>query len=472
MFNVTFYNFSKRYNSTKRPGSNTGTTYNCRVLDGTAIINPKIVLDIGLSADPSNFNYAYISNFGRYYHIREWTFDRGLWIANMSVDVLATYKSQIGDANLYVLRASNDYDGTIIDNKYPTKTGCNFSKTTLTDPFQHAGSGCYVVGVVGKRGMYGSITYYVLNRAGLAVLCNYLISDAVTVANHFSENDATLALQNSIVDPLQYIKSVTWLPFSASDLPLSPQQPSNLNIFQWNVPNTNADLLFGATMVKNYTFNVVKHPDTSARGNYVNSSPYTLATLSFPPFGNIEIDTTVLCNASTLDVELRIDCLTGKGIITISANNTILNRIEAGIGVPIQIAQITSDYVGAITNIAGAVPKVIGGFAMGGAAGVAGGIAGAISGIGNAIESLAPRSQTIGSSGGFAHLRGSFELDFQFFRPVADDLAHNGRPLCQKRLPKNLGGYMIIQDGDVATSGTQAENEQIQALLEGGFYYE
>jgi hypothetical protein len=109
---------------------------------------------------------------------------------------------------------------------------------------------------------------------------------------------------------------------------------------------------------------------------------------------------------------------------------------------------------------------------MGGAAGVAGGIAGAISGIGNAIESLAPRSQTIGTSGGFAHLRGNFELDFQFFRPVADDLAHNGRPLCQKRLPKNLTGYMLIQDGDVATSGTQAENEQIQTLLESGFYYE
>lgn len=472
MFDVRFFQFSKRYNSTKRPDLTSGTVYHCKVLDGTAIINPKIVLDIGLTANPSRFNYAYIPGFNRYYHIREWSFDRGLWIANMTVDVLATYRESIGGSYLYVLRASNSYDGSIIDNKYPTKTGCTFNKTVLTDPFQHAGNGCYVVGVIGKRGMYGSITYYVLNRAGLAVLCNYLISDAVTVANNFSENDATLALQNSIVDPLQYIKSVTWLPFSASDLPLSPQQPSNLNVFQWDVPNTNADLLFGATMVKNYTFNVIKHPDTSARGNYVNCSPYTLATLSFPPFGNIEIDTTVLCNASTLNVELRIDCLTGKGIITISANNTILNRIEAGIGVPIQIAQITSDYVGAITNIAGAVPKVIGGFAMGGAAGVAGGIAGAISGIGNAIESLAPRSQTIGSSGGFAHLRGNFELDFQFFRPVADDLAQNGRPLCQKRYPKDLKGYMLIQDGDVSTAGTQAENEQIQALLEGGFYYE
>lgn len=471
MFNVTFYSFSKKYNSTKRPTSGSGTTYSCRVLNGTAIIRPKIELDIGLTADPSNFNYAYIPNFDRYYYITEWSFDRGLWTANMSVDVLATYKTQIGAESLYILRASEEYDGTIIDNKYPTKTGCTFDKTTLANPFKVWNEGCYVVGCVSPEGYYGSLTYYVVDRAGLAALCSYLINDAVTVANNFDLNDASLALQRSIVDPIQYIKSVTWLPFDANDLVVFPLS-TGLKIFQWDVPNTGAKILLAPYRTKTYTLNVIKHPDTNARGNYVNSAPYTLATLSFPPFGIIELDTSVLCNASTVDLTLRIDPIGGRGVLDIEANGVQLNRLEAQLGVPVQLSQVTSDYLGAVTSIAGAIPGVIGGFAAGGAAGIVGGVAGAISGIGNAIEALAPRAQSVGSSGGYTNTVGTFELDFQFFRPVADDIVHNGRPLCQKRTPASLGGYMLIQDGDVATVGTRSENQEIQSILESGFYYE
>ena len=468
-FTVRFWTFSKKYNSTKRPANNNATTYNCVVKDGTGIINPKIVLDLGRTSSPAAFNYCQIPNFNRYYFIREWAFDKGLWTGTLECDVLASYKSEIGSSSLYILRAAGAYNGNIVDNLYPCKTGGSFDKTSITDPFEHAGAGSYIVGVVSPRGMYGSISYYILDRSGLATLCNYLINDAVSLANNFSWSDATQALQNSIVDPMQYIKSVTWLPFPWTELPYSPQQPLNLNIFTWQVPNTNAQLLFGATVVKNYSFTVKKHPDTAARGNYVNASPYTLATLCFPPFGNIEIDTSVLCNASTLDVELRIDCLTGKGILTVSANNTILNRIEGQIGVPIQLAQVKSDYIGGITNIISGISAGAEGFAKGGIAGM---IAGGASGIGNAINSLAPRAQTIGTGGGFAHLRGTFELDFEFFRPVDDDLQHNGRPLCEKRTVNTLSGYMLIQDGDVPINGTRTEGEQIRAYLEQGFYYE
>lgn len=470
MFNVTFYSFSKRYNSTKRPASGAGTAYNCRVLDGTAIINPKIVLDLGLTFDPSGYNYAYIPNFDRYYHIREWTFDRGLWIAALTVDVLATYKSQIGDANLYVLRASNDYDGTIIDNKYPTKTGCTFNKTTINSPY--TGGESFILGATSKLGLFGSVAYFVSPRSDITKVCDYLIDDTVTESNGFSWNDASQALQLSLVDPIQYIKSCIWLPFTNDDFVTIPLL-SGVQIFKWNIPDTGSSKrILVPTISKNYTFSIPKHPDTSARGNYVNCAPYTIATLSFPPFGVIEIDTSVLCNASTLNVNLTVDGITGKGFLTLKANGIVLNRVEAQIGMPVQLSQVTRDYIGAAQSVLGGVNSIVGGAAFGGPVGIAGAITGGLSAIGNAAQALAPRSNTVGGGGTMSHLRGDFELDFQFFRPVADDLAQNGRPLCQKRLPKNLGGYMLIQDGDVATPGTQAENEQIQTLLESGFYYE
>ena len=90
-FIVKFYNFEKRNNSVKRPDDSiTHTDYNCRVLNGTGILNPKIELDIGLTANPARFNYCYIPDFQRYYYVREWSFERGLWIPSCNVDVLAT----------------------------------------------------------------------------------------------------------------------------------------------------------------------------------------------------------------------------------------------------------------------------------------------------------------------------------------------------------------------------------------------
>lgn len=470
MFDVRFFQFSKRYNSTKRPDLTSGTLYHCKVLDGTAIINPKIELDIGLTANPSRFNYAYIPGFNRYYHIREWSFDRGLWIASMSVDVLATYRESIGGSNLYVLRASNSYDGSIIDNKYPTKTGCTFNKTTLTSPY--IGGEAFILGATSKLGLFGSNAYFVSPREDIKKVCDYLIDDTVTEDNGFSWNDASQALQLSLVDPVQYIKSCIWLPFTTSDFVTIPLL-SGVQIFKWNIPDTSSSKrILVPTISKDYTFSIPKHPDTAARGNYVNCAPYTIATLSFPPFGVIEIDTSVLCNASTLNVNLTVDGISGKGFLTLKANNIVLNRVEAQIGMPIQLSQVTRDYIGAAQSVLGGVNSIVGGAVSGGPLGITGAITGGLSAIGNAAQALAPRSNTVGGGGTMSHLRGDFELDFQFFRPVADDLAQNGRPLCQKRYPKDLKGYMLIQDGDVSTAGTRAENEQIQALLEGGFYYE
>ena len=147
-----------------------------------------------------------------------------------------------------------------------------------------------------------------------------------------------------------------------------------------------------------------------------------------------------------------------------------MNRLESQVGVPIQLSQVTRDFLGAASNILGSVGNIAN--AIVNPAGAVGGIIGAGQGIINAVEAMCPRANTIGSGGGFSHLQGTFEIDWQFFRPVNDDLIHNGRPLCQKRRPRDLGGYMLVQDADIPTTGTRAEDEQITAFLQGGFYWE
>lgn len=458
-FTVTFYTFSKRSNSTKQPSG--GTSYDCIIKDGSAVIAPVIQLDIGLTADPSDLNYCYIAKFSRYYYVTDWTFDRALWTAHLQVDVLATYKSEIGSANLYILRASAENDGDVIDTLYPTETGCSYDRVTKSNFWKTDGSGIYVMGAVSQTlWALGSIAYYKMSSGGMSSLVHNLIDNTVNTGNGYNTADGSMPFQLSVVNPIQYIKSCMYLPVDSSDV--VGTSVSSIKIFSWSTGVSGSVINLPYLPVNiNTTWDIPKHPQTSARGNYVNSAPYTVLTLSIPPFGTIDIDTSVTCNATYLYTHIYIDVITGKGLLIVECNNTILSRLEAQIGIPIQLSEVTRDYIGGVTSILSSIGSA-----------ASGNFIGAAGGVGNAIEALTPRANTIGTTGSFASLQGTPQLNAQFFSLVADDNAQNGRPLCKKRQPSNLTGYMLVQDGDVAINGTKAEADQIRTLLEGGFYYE
>ncbi len=468
-FQVAFYTLRKKENSTLRP-SGDGTRYNCVLKDRSSIIHPEIQLNLGLTSDPSIYNYAKIAAYNRYYFIEEWTFEDGLWTASMKVDVLATYKPEIGESTRYVLRASLEHDGRIIDTLYPAKTGCAVDDTTILNPWTYY---CCIIGCVSKNANIGSLAYYAMTPTELSTVCTNLqdqiLDDVTNSANGFSIQDAAPALQLSLVNPLQYIKSCIMLPVALVDVPIYPDSSANAIIYNWDTGLRGRQLTSRPVITKNYEFEIKKHPDTTVRGNYVNSAPYTNLTLTMPPFGVIDVDTSLTCNADKLYTEITIDPLNGKALLKVSCQGITMNRIEAQLGVPISLSQVTRDYIGAVNGAASAVTGAMGGYASGGAAGAA---LGSVSGIGNAIQSLMSRANTIGTTGGYESLNANFSLDHQFFRPVEDDNNHNGRPLCKMRNLGELGGYMLIQDGDISTDGTAQEDAEIRSYLEGGFYYE
>ncbi len=464
-FKVNLYSLSKRDNSTKRPSANTPTIeYDCILKDGSSLFTPAIQLDIGLVTDPSQYNYAYIPAFGRYYFIEDWYFSDRLWTAHMNVDVLATYKTQIGSSSLYIMRAAGAHDGSIIDTLYPAKTGCNYASDTKANPWQ---SSCFIVGVVSADAAFGSMEFYAMDASQLRSMCLALTDPAQIIDSiyDFDVTELSTGLQLALVDPIQYVKSCIMLPVSKGDISnLGSGQTIHAARFE---AGTGSKVYPTSRITKSYSFDIQKHPDTTARGNYVNSKPYTNITLTIPPWGCIDIDTSVTANASILSVDVEVDAISGKGVLVVTANGIVLNRLEAQVGVPISLSSVTRDYIGAATSALGAVGGAISGFM-----GNIGGFIGAASGVGNAVESLMPRAQTIGTTGSFVSNRGEFRLDHQFFRPVPDDNTHNGRPLCQVREINTLSGYMLIQDGDVQIAGTASEDSKIRNYLETGFYYE
>lgn len=476
--NVHFYDFSKRENSTKRPEGN-GAVYECKLKTASGILNPTIVLQIGDVTLP-DYNYCYIDEYRRYYYITEWTNAGARWYAALTCDILATWRTAIGSTSLYILRSAAAYDGDIFDTYYPVT--CDYTTTIaeVTSPWLHQeteidlSNGTFILGIVAKpigQGGYnrGSIIYYAMNSSGLTTLITALLDD--DLLSDFSTDDATLELQKAIVSPLDYIKSCIWIPITYAQGTFGTAL-NNMNVWNWNISAPNIPLNQDSPYLR-YVFNfpITKHPQAGSRGAYLNCEPYTRMKLYFPPFGVIDLDTTKLVDSTSVRCFTLLDFATGAGILTVYSqnDNELLQRINAQIGVQVQLSQVYRDYINAGVGAVGSVVGAIGSALAGSIGGV---ITSALSGINSATAAMKPHVSTIGSAGSVIDLRDTPSLYMQHFKPAAEDRANAGRPLCQMRTPASLGGYMLVREGDVSISGMRGEQAFIKETLEGGFYYE
>ena len=503
-FNVVFYNFSKKENSTAVPASG-GTTYSCTLKDGCSIINPVIKLSLGpASGVPIGFNYCRIQNFNRYYFVNDWTSDKGMWYANLSVDVLATYKSAIGSSSELIVRSASEYDGSIVDTVYPTKNQQIFySRSGSTAPWwpiSHEAEGVsfpdrgeFIVGLLSYTGasgdLVGGVNYvgfevdnftqfmeYVFNAndpnspssiEGAAEAMRNVLQGLDTVR---SRNIAYLA-ENPYTD---YIQSITWIPItghfgshSIDDLWFGP---SKLRISYRSVdPKEMLDFSWS-------TSSIPKHPQAAARGSYLNLSPYSSYQCILPRVGSIPVDPVMLGDYSTFTVELHLDQITGQGLYQMYVGDGnqvkhLINQQYAPIGVTVKIGtnKPVGTSLGMVIDAAGMATNIINDIASGN-----GFNPGSIRGIAGIIrENRAPGQGTIGDSGGYCGLYPGYPvLQSQHMYVTDNDVANNGAPLMKIKQISALSGYMICQHGDISVACTDTERSEIKRHLETGFFYE
>ena len=473
-YNITFYDMVKPVNSTKQPDDPTaGWLYNCVANTPLDIINPVFEFVVDMTDEIRKRNYCFVPTLSRYYWVDRWEYNDRKWRAFCHVDALASWKTQIGALSPYVLRSAAAWNGEIMDNFYPVKS--KWTKTVLSqnNPWALSGTGCFSVGIASG----GNTRYYLMNTENMAKFISYIMTeDYCNVA--LSE----LAIQaypeaKAIIDPLQYIASVTYLPISM------PGGASALNIVRVGYVNVNqghpstpalqpAVLPIDRTVPyeMSFTFNRPVHPKatgTNGRGVYLNASPYTRLSLYFPPFGVIDIDTSSAMTGSTITAHVMIDKALGNGTLEISVGDQILSRVNAKIGMPVQLSQVIAPGYGILSGV-GAAAGVVTDALTGNWGGLASGIA---SGIGDAIKAQIPSANTIGSVGSIDSMIGNIKLQAVFADPVDDDLSSRGRPLCETRRIDTIPGY--IQCADVADNigCTAGEMQTIKAYMESGFYY-
>ena len=371
---ATFYKNDKKINSTRLPTSSPDDiTLTVELKDVTSMFTPSLVISadvftdgLGHIVNPMRYNYCYLPDFERYFFVRSWSWIVGRWECALEVDVMASFKTEIGNTNAFILRAASQYDADIIDTKYPTtmtiagslQDQSFFGATTpWNTDIKNAviSSGFYVISVVNDDiSAIGGVSYYALSAGVMQELMNKLFA-APTWMN-ITDANISADMQKMLFNPMQYITSVMWIPrglntsgmTSTNTLPLGWWSLTLTGgFYRLNVQNTAIEFTI--------TTNTVLHPQYDAqKRRWLQLSPYTTAALYMPPFGFIPLDMTKLYQASDIVVRVRIDVITGRGTLFISSKYTpdgitfydggVVYTTVSQVGVPMSIAQMAVSW--------------------------------------------------------------------------------------------------------------------------------
>ena len=475
---VVLYKFTKRQNSTKEPSPNDATKTvinNVNLKEETSFLFPTMIFtrNIITGFNPVMFNYASIAVWQRYYFIKDWRYCNGVWECDLEVDVLASFKEEVGDTYAYVIRAASSYNTDIIDTYYPGSSHLYITRQAIDDDIYGTAisNGCYILGVINNETAHrvGAVTYYALTNLQLASLLAYLFSGNIFNSSHIY--DISEGLYKSLFDPFQYIVSCMWFPYPVSAV---GSTTANIKVGYWDTGVTGT---IASTLVKEYRIisqsEIRPHPQAS-RGKYLNRAPYTRLTAYLPPFGEIPLDSNYMVyDSNWLYGRINVDFITGVADLRLTITNGYDTTAEGFdgykfftqrtslVGVPLQIAQIQTDYLGILSGVAGAA---------GGASGGDG--ASAMSGIGNAIKSIFPKTSSLGSNGSFLEAAEPPVLVVESVMIANENQSEFGRPLCNTAQIKTLNGFIQCQEDDHAFSSTETECQMLNRYLKTGFFYE
>lgn len=458
---VKFYSVSKAVNSTALPTGEPMAVYECRMLDACSILRPVILLNVGPQANPTGANYAYIAEYNRYYWVSDWTVNRGQWVATLSIDPLASWKEEIGNTFQYVLRSSSESNPAVQDSMYPATSASIWnSAVPSANPFAHElGKGEYVIGIVGKSGSMGAVSYYIMTPAEFDAFGKKLYGET-GIYDIATEEIAAFKTQ---FNPLQYIVYCQWFPFV---LPAGAAK-STIDFGWWQLDASCRALPATPIHIINTEFALPNHPQLS-RGTYLNKSPYSRYDLIYGTFGKVPLDTSGFPDTSdrTVNANMQVDLVTGYAILQVTSPGGGTVAYASGkIGVDISLAQIAVDYKGAAVQ---AIQTVGAAIASGGASLLTGGL----SGISNAIDSMVPQMRTSGSNGSIADYYIMPRILCQFITIAAEDNERLGRPLCARRKINTLSGFLQTVDTELQIPATSGEIEMIKSYMEGGMHFD
>lgn len=448
------WNFSKRINSTKQP-TGASRDYTVYLKENTSIERPVFILGTGIDA-----GISYCQAMGNYYFIDDIVHITAEQVElHCSLDVLATHKAEIGAYTAHIDRAASAHNPYIIDDALSAEQNIIAEAVATTDIFSFDATGCYIVRTVSPGSSVTGITSWVMSETDLNTLLDFITTDS-----NFPDV-LTDSVVKSFFNPFQYILSIRWFPIAKNDIAGSSE---TLNLGWWSVGTFKK--LTSALFYDNV---VVNKPTNYYAGDFRAYTPsYTRLLADIPVIGTVELDPLLL--DGNIRVRVCIDWITGEMRLTFGREGTqggIVTMTDSFasytgmIGINITVGQ--SDSMGGQILSAGQGMGVL----EAAASGFVGGIADIVSGIRNVLN---PTTSVIGSSGNKASIINNPRL-LMYIRNYGCGEFPNavyGRPLRANRQISTLSGYVKCAAASIEIDAPDTEIREVNAFLNGGFYYE
>ena len=375
MASVSFYNFSKRKNSTAIP-SGSGTSHTVRLKDNTSLYKPVFELSGG------NYpTYTYAKWQGLYFYVTDITSTgNNLYEVECALDPIGSARSDIFNLNTFVSRTTfatyqNKYycDPEVSILPYIVDVDQGSTSTGIFDT-----DGAYILRVVGLQG----IDTFILKYSEIEEVLNWMYTDTTDYLD--GVNDSVV---KAVVNPFQYIVSFKYTPIKHSIL-----TSAQTGAF-------NRDLYYGFWHCQVLDQGVIKkYPKAYYTGFHVTNFTLNKPNVYYNDFGDLDPNITkahiVLPGGAvyeipvdwldlTLQCEIGFDVITGNAQYLITDGGShVLANFASQLAFDVQIGQSAADLKG----IASGVMTAVAGIAVGGAAAVAGSVAGGVGALSAAMQ--------------------------------------------------------------------------------------
>lgn len=476
---VSFYNFSKRVNSTKQPSG--GSDYDVVLKDGCSENTPVFLL----KRDGSGFPYNYAKWDDRYYFITDVEYTRNnLYTVSCEIDVLATYKSEILSTTAYVSYSSVSGGAWLADTRIPVQKNCLVAASSAAMSI-FRDEGFYILSVIGEN---GCVTYLLALHQLMALLDDIKPWQEKTYRELL--DGRTFATTEAALESLAKLITQSDLIGNAYE-----NVPACIRSCIW-VPFANPESAGGSQKIFLGSY------ETGVTGTVISGKPYTgSVTVSIPwhysDWRRAYCEDVYLYIPLVGMIALSSDSLTGVSAITVSysytmTDGTISYQVKAGAEIlgtyggscaanyPIGINQQAS--AGAIANsiIAGAEKMVSVGTQAGmNIASAAVGVAaqGVLTGYETMNVAYSTHPSCIGGVGGGS---GAGLLKSVYCYTVAhstvvepDQMKETmGLPTMKPLTLSSCSGYCQCANAHVAANAHRDELAKIDAFINSGFYIE
>ena len=487
---ITIYSgFKKRPNSTKQPTS--GTVVTVTLKEATSIENPTFILAGALS---SYENITAVKWGSRYYFVTDVTSQHnGITELSCSIDRLATFKTDIGNADVFIERCSNAYDETLID-PYTSSQDTTYTKGVASAAIFPSAPNEGVLAV-----QVASTAITPLTGGGVGVLfvepgvftgnSNPTIEDVL--AKLWDENVST-NLKKTLADAWSAIIRAVYIPcFTVDDLAAKPSFSfSNMYLGKQVFTDVKPLQYLHSQHPIAYSTEYEFDPESMAEYStfkWRNLPPFCDWFMYLPFYGPVDVAADLFLNHAAgihpyLVVKATVDYCTGELTYTLNyrvytgltPHDAMIAKYQTRMGVDVPLSNIRQ---GNALETMGHVMSAVGGaVAMDPFHAISEGVAGVIS-------SMQTQVSTVGGLGvGVGMALAEFGTDDPKIRLYCNGHRFGEEPnahkdsvgcmLMRQATVAGRGGYVKCNNASVDIAGTQADKDAVNSMLNSGIFYE